>query len=393
MTVATANTQRLRVLGAGVCSLILALGVARFAYTPLLPLMRAQAGLGVAQAGWLATINYSGYLLGALFASLVSDIVLKDRLFRIGMVLAVLSTALMAMTTSFELWALSRFVAGFASAAGLLLGSALVLHWLVRHGHRPELGILFSGIGLGIATSAAAVAVMSPAMSWRVQWWVFTALAALLLVPALKGLPRPHRIPVTTGGAVLHDRPPPHSFVALLMAAYFCAGAGYVVSATFIVAIVEALPDLAGRGNLVFLWLGLASAPSCVVWDLLARRTGTVNALILASLVQIAGILLPVWPGTLAGAVVGAVLFGGSFVGIVSLVLTMAGRYYPTRPARLMGRLTVAYGAAQILAPAVTAQLAAHSGRYVYGLYLAAAAMGLATALLVVLRTTERTPA
>ena len=94
-----------------------------------------------------------------------------------------------------------------------------------------------------------------------------------------------------------------------------------------------------------------------------------------------------------AGAVVGAVLFGGSFVGIVSLVLTMAGRYYPTRPARLMGRLTVAYGAAQIVAPAVTAQLAAHSGRYVYGLYLAAAAMGLATALLVVLRTTERTPA
>jgi cyanate permease len=85
----------------------------------------------------------------------------------------------------------------------------------------------------------------------------------------------------------------------------------------------------------------------------------------------------------------GAILFGGSFVGIVSLVLTMVGRYYPTRPARLMGRMTVAYGTAQILAPAVTAQLAAHSGGYVHGLYLAAAAMGISSALLGVLRMSE----
>ena len=87
--------QRMKVLGAGIFSLMLALGVARFAYTPLLPLMQAQAGLGVADAGWLAAINYGGYLSGALLAALIGDLVLKDRLYRLGLLLAVASTALM----------------------------------------------------------------------------------------------------------------------------------------------------------------------------------------------------------------------------------------------------------------------------------------------------------
>ena len=61
--------QRMKVLGAGIFSLMLALGVARFAYTPLLPLMQSQAGLGLAEGGWLAAINYLGYLSGALLAA------------------------------------------------------------------------------------------------------------------------------------------------------------------------------------------------------------------------------------------------------------------------------------------------------------------------------------
>src|SRR5450830_1376616 len=66
--------ERLQVLGAGIFSLLLVLGVARFSYTPLLPLMQQQAGLGVAAAGWLAAINYAGYLSGAIIASQISDL-------------------------------------------------------------------------------------------------------------------------------------------------------------------------------------------------------------------------------------------------------------------------------------------------------------------------------
>lgn len=82
----------------------------------------------------------------------------------------------------------------------------------------------------------------------------------------------------------------------------------------------------------------------------------------------------------------GAALFGGTFIGIVSLVLTMAGRYYPTRPAKMMGKMTISYGVAQIAAPAITGLLAARSGSYADGLYLAVAVMSVGTLLILRLR-------
>lgn len=379
--------QRYKVLCAGVCSLVLVLGVARFAYTPLLPLMQRQAGLGVAAAGWLATINYVGYLSGAVAAAMIGDLVLKDRLYRIGMLVAVATTAMMGMSTNLVVWAVSRYLAGLSSAAGMLLGTGLILNWLIRHEHRSELGIHFSGIGLGIAGSAAAAALMNRwALRWDLQWYLFTAAGAALLLPALAWLPRPERSTVTRSGQAMLDAPPGSAFLGLLMSSYFCAGVGYVVSATFIVAIVDHLPGMAGRGTLVFLFIGLGAAPACIFWDLIARRTGEINALILAAVLQIAGMLLPVLGGGLLPALGGAVLFGATFIGMVSIVLTMAGRYYPTRPAKMMGKMTLSYGLAQVAAPAVTGSLAARLGSYDAGLYLAAAVMAAGAVLLVLLR-------
>ena len=381
--------ERIKVLSAGIFSLMLVLGVARFSYTPLLPLMQQQAGLGIAEAGWLAAINYAGYLSGAIIASLISDLVLKDRLYRIGMVLAVLSTAVMGLTTDITIWALSRYVAGLSSAAGMLLGTGLILNWLIRHNHRSELGIHFAGIGLGIAGCAAAVTLFSPGLDWRQQWFAFTALGCLLLVPALRWLPAPDRTGLTTTGQKMEDNPPSPLYLRIFMAAYFCAGIGYVVSATFIVAIVNKLPGLAGQGNLVFLAIGIGAAPACINWDLIARRTGDLNALILASVLQVIAILLPVMVGGLFAALFGALLFGGTFIGMVSLVLTMAGRYYPTRPAKMMGKMTLSYGTAQIIGPAITGSLAVRLGSYNAGLYFAAGVMVIGTLLLLALKVVE----
>lgn len=382
--------QRLRVLAAGIFSLLLSVGVARFAYTPLLPLMQSQAGLGVAEGGWLAAINYAGYLTGALIASLVGDLVLKDRLYRLGMVLAVATTVMMGLASNVVLWAVSRYLAGLGSAAGMLLGTGLIMNWLIRHGHRSELGIHFSGLGLGIAGAAVLVEVFARWFDWQGQWFAFTAVAVVLLVPALRWLPPPDTTGLTASGAKMEDHPPGALYLRVFMAAYFCAGVGYVVSATFIVAIVNQLPGLGGRGNLAFLAIGLAAAPACICWDFVARRTGDLNALILAAVLQVVGILLPVAVGGLAMTLLGAVMFGGTFIGMVSLVLTMAGRYYPTRPAKMMGKMTLTYGTAQIVGPAIVGALATRFGGYAVGLYLASAVMVAGTALLLALKLIER---
>jgi predicted MFS family arabinose efflux permease len=381
---------RFKVLSAGIFSLILTLGVARFAYTPLLPLMQQQAGLGVAEAGWLAAINYAGYLSGALIASRISSLVLKDRLYRIGMVLAIVSTLVMGLSTNVVVWALSRYVAGLTSAAGMLLGTGLIMNWLIRHNHRSELGIHFAGIGLGIAGCAGAVMLFTPWLDWREQWFAFTALGCLLLVPALRWLPPPDTSGLTTSGQKLQDQPPSPLYLRVFMAAYFCAGFGYVVSVTFIVAIVNQLPGLAGWGNLVFLAIGIGAAPACINWDFIARRTGDLNALILAALLQIVGILLPVLVPGLWAAMLGALLFGGTFIGMVSLVLSMAGRYYPGMPAKMMGKMTLSYGVAQVIGPAKTGQIGAQFGSYNAGLYMAAAVMALGAGLLMLLKLVEK---
>ncbi len=384
------QATRFKVLSAGIFSLILALGVARFAYTPLLPLMQKQAGLGVAAAGWLAAINYAGYLSGALIASRISSLILKDRLYRIGMVLAIVSTLVMGLSTNVVVWALSRYVAGLTSAAAMLLSTGLIMNWLIRHNFRSEMGIHFAGIGLGIAGCAGAVMLFTPWLDWREQWFAFTALGCVLLVPALRWLPAPDTSGLTTSGKKLQDKPPSSLYLRVFMAAYFCAGFGYVVSVTFIVAIVNQLPGLDGWGNLVFLAIGIGAAPACINWDLIARRTGDLNALILAAVLQVLGILLPVLVPGLWSAMLGSLLFGGTFIGMVSLVLSMAGRYYPTMPAKMMGKMTISYGVAQIIGPAITGMIGAKFGSYNAGLFVAASVMVLGTGLLFVLKAVER---
>ncbi len=384
------QAQRYKVLAAGILNLMLLLGVARFAYTPLLPLMQEQAGLGFADSGWLAAYNYGGYLLGALVASLINDLELKDRLYRIGLVVGVLTTVAMGFTTDIWLWSLLRFLAGLSAAAGMLLGTGLILNWLIRHDHRPELGIHFIGVGLGITLCALVVNVMHDLLDWRQQWFLFAAIGSVLMVPAWRWLPRPDKSPLTHSGKAMLDNPPSAGFMRLFMAAYFCAGVGYVVSITFIVAIIEQQPALANQGALVFMVIGLAAAPACIIWDLVARRIGGLNALILTFIIQIGGILLPVLSGSLTAALLGSVLFGATFVGLVSLVLTMAGRYYPTRPAKMMGKMTLSYGVAQMLAPAITGLLAEQSGDYTAGVWLAAAIMMLGTLLMLALKALEK---
>lgn len=385
-------SPRYRVLLAGLFSQLLCVGVARFAYTPLLPLMQQQTWLSDAQGGWLAALNYAGYMLGALTAASISSIRLKDTLYRLTLVLALVSTAGMALADSFWLWASMRFVAGFSSSGAMLLASGLILHWLISHRQRGELGIHFAGVGLGMLLAALAVELMLRlSLDWQAQWWGFAALAVALLVPAWTWLPRPAKPLEGGGGGQRPAQPPSRTFMRLMLAAYFCAGYGYVISATFIVAIVEREPLLAGAGNWTFALVGLAAAPAVMLWDLIARWIGYLGALIAAMGLQVVGIVLPAVTDNLAGVLASAVLYGSTFLGCVSLVLTMAGRLYPQSPARMMGRMTLAYGAAQIIAPALTGMLAESTGHYDIGLWLAGGFVALGAVLLVWLRGVDQT--
>lgn len=376
-------SQKYRVFIAGICSLLLTAGLARFAYTPLLPIMRDHAGLSFLASGWLATFNYIGYMTGALLAASISQLQVKYRLYHLGLIIAVLSTAAMGLTDNVVLWAILRFIAGLTTVCGMLISSGLIMNWLIRHQHPPLLGLHFTGLGLGIVVSGIAVGSMTGHLSWDQQWVVLGLLGIVFFIPAWFWMPAPADI--TTSSSEPVQAAPSSKWMNVLIASYFCAGFGYVISATFMVAILEKLPELTGRGSWVWVVVGLAAAPSTFLWDRIAARAGQIPALLLAYGLQVISVIVPAVTMDISLNVISAILYGSTFVGIVSLTLSMIGRCFPNNPAKAMARLTLSYGVAQMIAPVMAGYIADATGSYHGALIITAIVLMVGMALLVAL--------
>lgn len=366
------NIARIKVITAGICALILTVGIARFAYTPFLPLMLAQTDLTTFAGGWLATFNYLGYLIGVIAISLISDLRLKFRFYRLNLIIAVLSTVAMGLTTNLWLWSFFRLIAGISSTAGIILAAGFVMSWLKRHHFKGELGIHFSGLGLGIAIPGMAIVMMNAHLNWAAQWIVMGLFAALFFIPAWIWMPSPLSQQAATDGNI---KPPSKKWMNLMVAAYFCAGVGYVISATFIVAILEHMPALQGKGDWIWVILGLTAVPSCYLWDKLSSRLGETHTLILSYSIMLLSIIVPALSDSLWMNLLGAILFGATFAGVVSLMLVFIGHKFPQNPAKAMARLTISYGIAQITAPAIAGYISSVTGTYTAALWLAGICM------------------
>ncbi|CDO07219.1 major facilitator family protein transporter [Mycolicibacterium cosmeticum] len=325
-------------------ALAAAMGVGRFVYTPILPLMTAQSGITAHGAGQLATANYVGYLGGAVATTLSPRLARSGLACRVSLVAIVASLAAMPLTLNLFGWAGLRAVAGFASAVVFVVAVNTLLERL------PErVGWGFGGVGAGIALSAVLVLAL-PTAGWRAAWWSAAALAAAL--SAAGWWVRPRQLPVATGdGHAPVHRAGTARFV-LLFAGYTAEGIGYIIAGTFLVAAV-AQHSPGPLGNSVWLVVGLAVIPSAAAWAGLGKRYGQPAMLTAALALQAAGIGLACQGSGLA-SLVGALLFGGTFIG-VSVLAVAEGRLLGVRGA--VALLTVGYSVGQIAGPLVVAPL------------------------------------
>ena len=333
-----------------------AMGVGRFVFTPVLPLMEAQAHLTSAQASTLATSNYLGYLVGALLGislPVLSQARLALRVSGIGLVATLVA---MPLTHDVVAWTAIRGLAGVASAVIFMVAGNTILTELTSA--QPHLiGWAYGGVGAGIALSGALVAVIKSISDWQAAWWSSAGVTALLLAAAwFVGVAKPvgkQAAQPTARDAARRN----HRWFAILAVSYFLEGAGYIVAGTFLVAAISAIGP-SWVSSSVWIIVGAAAVPSCAAWTWLSRRVSRPTLITGALLLQAVGIALPARTAAVPAALAAAVLFGATFIGITTLSLA-TGRHL--RVPRAVAILTAGYAIGQVLGPLVV-EPTLHSG-------------------------------
>jgi MFS family permease len=358
---------------AGAVSLAVAMGIGRFAFTPLLPMMLHDGVVDLHTASWLASANYLGYLAGALLCTFQPWIWARVRglprvngplLVRGGLVATGLLTLGMALPVP-AAWALLRFAAGVASAVVFVYTSGWCLAQLARR-DAPHLGgVIFVGPGAGIVITGLSASAM---VQWQwlasAGWSIFGVLAFVLTACVWKIFHgEATAAPTAKAAAAGIDAGARHGAteVGLLAIAYGIAGFGYIVTATFLPVIARAA--LPGSPWLDMFWpiFGLG----VMAGALLATRMkmGGDMRLLLAGCyaVQAAGIGVSLWSPSLAGFAIGSLMLGVPFTAITFFAMHEVRRIRPHQAASTMGLVTAVYGIGQIVGPPLAALSLRHS--------------------------------
>ena len=333
----------------GLIALAAGMGIGRFVYTPVLPFMEEALGLTKPQAGVIASVNFLGYLLGALAAAL-STLPGGRRAWLFGALgVSAVTTGAMGLTTSMTIFFGLRFVGGAASAFVLVFASALVLDRLAALGRPGLSAIHFAGVGVGIAVSAILVSGLSASgVGWQAQWLASGAVALLALAVVMWLVPageEDDRSAAPTHGASIDRR------LIGLIVAYGLFGFGYVITATFISTMVRTAPQLQPIEPVVWLVVGLAGIPSIAFWTWTGRLWGNDRRFALACLVEAFGVALSVLTTNAAVVLLGAALLGGTFMGITALGFIYARDLTPGDPRRSLALMTASFGLGQMIGP------------------------------------------
>lgn len=359
-------------------ALAVAMGVGRFAFTPLLPLMQADAGVTLTEGSWLAFANYLGYLVGALATVWMRNA--PHRMVKAGLAATGLLTAAMGLAQGFAVWWVLRFLGGVASAWVLVFASALVLERLTIAGAPGLFGLVFGGVAAGITVTGIACLALSAAGFGSAAIWIAFGIASLVACAWCWNAfgPAPEIAAPAIRPERADSRPGWGRAAWTLIVAYGLYGFGYIIPGTFLPVIAR---DLLG-GGFASGWFWPMFGAAAFGGTLLAGRLPDAVlriALVGCFFVESLGVIIPVLVANAAGLALGSLLLGFAFVAITTLTLREARALAAktrTDAAPLMGALTASFGLGQLVGPPFAGYLAVWLGGF--GPSLVVAALGLA---------------
>ncbi|MCI1006015.1 YbfB/YjiJ family MFS transporter [Herbaspirillum sp. C7C8] len=383
----------------GMVALSVAMGIGRFAFTPLLPMMLHEGSLSLQMGGWLATANYLGYFAGAMLCAFHRS-KRGVAMLRAGLVVTILLTLGMGVLHQDWAWLWMRFLSGVASAYVFVYTAGWCLQQLTQLG-RPELGgVIFCGPGLGIALTGLLSGPMIAAGWLAAGGWIAFGVIALGLTALVwksfsfdagHGLNvHPHDGPAAHASAP--ESPSQKREVLIQVIAYGIAGFGYIITATFLPVIARhALPGSVWPD---YFWpiFGLSVAAGAFSATRLSVQGDQRLLLTGAYLMQAAGVLVSILFPSAPGFALSCLLLGLPFTAITLFGMREARRLRREQASSLMALMTAAYGIGQIAGPPLATALVHGSGSFTPSLCVAALTLLIGAGLYYRLTITHRLP-
>lgn len=370
---------------AGMLALAVAMGIGRFAFTPVLPMMLEDAGISIASGGLLASANYFGYLAGALMAMAVR--IRHEAAIRAGLIAIGVTTLAMGLHLPLEGWLAMRFLAGVASAWVLISISGWSLEKLAGY-QRPVLqSTVFAGVGAGIAIAGLLCMVAINAGTNSSQAWlalgVFSLAATGMAWRAFE--PAGHAAgQAKTAGKTKYRW---SADAIRLVVCYGVFGFGYIIPATFLPVMAKnALSDPALFG---WSWpiFGLAAALSTLAVAVLIRRVGNRRLWIGCHLFMAIGVALPAVWSHVAAIFLAALFVGGTFMVITLTAMQEAKRVAASAATMVIAAMTSAFAAGQIAGPLLITYVFKGDAGFSHALLLASALLAISAVVLAIGKT------
>jgi predicted MFS family arabinose efflux permease len=364
-------------------TLAVAMGLGRFAFTPMLPVMLHEGKLDLQEGGLLASLNYLGYFAGALSCAAIR--LEATAMVRGGLVATAALLLGMGLWDDFTVWGVLRTAAGVVSAWTFVFASGWGLRRLAET-HAPTLqGVIYTGPGIGIVVTGLLGSTIG---RWGSEagWIGFGLLSGVLIAGVWRIFgdgAHSHAAAPAAGAAAAGqgEYATARSDARWLIALYGLAGFGYIITATFLPVIArQALPG-SSWPDLFWPMFGLAVVPGALIGARAPVQWDNRLLLALAYGLQALGVLLSVaWP-SIAGFLLGSLLLGLPFTAITLFAMRDARRLRGNAAAGLIGYATASYGVGQILGPLFAAPLAQRTGSFAVPLLAAAGALALGALL------------
>lgn len=383
MPAARSGASALPAILAGLAASLVGIGLARFAYTPLLPAMIQAQWFAASQVAFLGAANLAGYLIGALSGRAMARFASPVGVLRVMLLLASLAFVACAFPLS-EAWFFAwRLMSGVAGGAIMVLVSSVVLHHVPAAQRGLASGAIFFGIGAGVAISGTLVPLVL-AMSLRDTWLALGALSLLLTALSWGAWPSTAGDPPMPTLASLKRRRMPGP-VRVLLAQYGLMALGVVPVMMFMVDYVgHAAGHDSGLGGVAWVAYGVGAMLGPVLYGLASDRWGARSAIRAALALQVLAVLAFSLDHQPASLIALAVALGSFPVGVVPLALNRVHELVPDAHARqaMWSRATVSFALAQAVGGYLySAVYALSGGQHQLSFWIAAVALVVALAL------------